>query len=252
MTRHCARWWYWYRHPIFAAQYTTEDIDSKITPPRLTKLTGGGPTDPGDDATIWCQLAANQRPGFRSRDPRRPIRGQLTTSPWRGVNQSQILIFCSSARQATQATAHGERSRIETCEPAEKIGKYPFPFHFYLPSLQSLLHLDCYSWFCLVKNVCVIVSSNSSRNWVSFICQTVVNHTINSMRQILAWDSIIPQLLSRAKHWVISSWITLFPTSRHSQVCSMFRSSGPRSLIAHQGLATIKNQVKFVSQVFNA
>ena len=138
MTRHCGRWWYWYRHPVFAAQYTTEGIDSKITPPALTKLTGGGPTDPGDDATIWCQLTANQRPGLRSRDHRRPIRGWLTTSPWRGVNQSQILIFCSSARQATQAGAR-ERSRIETCEPAEKIGKYPFPFRFYLP---FLLHFD--------------------------------------------------------------------------------------------------------------
>ena len=84
---------------IFAALSTPLTIDSKITPACLTKLTGGGARDPGYDATIWCQLRANQRPGSRSRDLKLPIRGQLTTSPWRGVNQSQILIFSSSARR---------------------------------------------------------------------------------------------------------------------------------------------------------
>ena len=84
---------------IFAGLSTPRTIDSKITPPCLTKLTGGGARDPGYDATIWCQLRANQRPGPGSRDQPWPIRGRLTTSPWRGVNQSQILICCSSARR---------------------------------------------------------------------------------------------------------------------------------------------------------
>ena len=37
---------------IFAALSTPLTIDSKITPACLTKLTGGGAWDPGDDATI--------------------------------------------------------------------------------------------------------------------------------------------------------------------------------------------------------
>ena len=168
MTRHCGRWWYWYRHPVFAAQYTTEGIDSKITPPALTKLTGGGPTDPGDDATIWCQPTANQRPGFRSRDHHRPIRGRLTTSSWRGVNQSQILIFCSSARQATQAGARGkiEDRNLQACGENREISlslilAVPPPF-------QLLL--------CLFKNVRVIVSLHSSKLSVIHLSNNYRSH----------------------------------------------------------------------------
>ena len=42
---------------------TPLSIDREMTPLGLTKLTGGGSTDPRDDATIRCQLSANQRPG---------------------------------------------------------------------------------------------------------------------------------------------------------------------------------------------
>ena len=64
-------------------------------------------------------------------------------------------------------SAPGERSRIETCKPAEKIGKYPF--HFYFAPIRPPSLAIVWLLFCLVKNVCVTVSLHSSKNWVSCI-----------------------------------------------------------------------------------
>ena len=101
-------------------------------------------------------LPANQRPGSRSWDLKWPIRGRLTTSPWRGVNQSQIPI-CSLV------SAQGERSRIETCGENRETS-LSLLLCIQPPSLAIVQLL-----FCLVKNAWVIVSLHSSKNWVSCI-----------------------------------------------------------------------------------
>ena len=143
-------------------------------------------------------------------------------------------------------SAPGERSRIETCKPRGENREISLslllcihPSHLHWPSY------DCYSvWSRMSASLSVCIHPKTECHPL-FVCS--VNHIIN-MRQILDWDSIIPQLLSRAKHWVISSWITWLPTSRHSQVCSHVPIIRSMSLITHLDLTQAKVRLKWECQ----